>query len=137
MQTILTVIRYPNIKQNLELRSNGMAHQPVWIFEFFISHLYGIAAWQVISKKYNFILWFYFFLQIFDFKTWKIKPTSRKIYFMTGWDNHFLQGFSPSPPSILMGLQITREYTAEELLTHNIDIGEGDGALNGAIFKFF
>ena len=36
---------------------------------------------------YNCILWTSFFLQIFGFKTWKVKITSNKIY----WDNHFLQ----------------------------------------------
>ena len=30
-----------------------------------------------------------------------------------------------------------RDYAADKLLTHNIDIGEGEGGLNGAIFKLF
>ena len=65
-----------------------------WIFHFFLS--WYERACQCISKQYNFIQWFSFSLQIFNFKTWKNKAASHKIY----WDNHFFQK-SPQPlPSI-------------------------------------
>ena len=33
--------------------------------------------------------------------------------------------------------ELHRDHAADKLLTHNIDITEGDGGLDGAIFKFF
>ena len=91
---------YLTIKPKSELRLNGMitpANMDFWIFHF---DLYD-RAWPFI--KYNFILWTSFFLQIFDFKTWKTKTPSYKLY----WDNHFLQKFSPpSFQSMLLGLQL-------------------------------
>ena len=61
--------------------------------------------------------------------------TSQKIY----WDNHPLQSFSP-PPSFNQCWkvwQLHQDYAANKLLTHNIDIGQREGSLNGAIFRFF
>ena len=63
---------------------------------------------------------FFVIINIF-FKTLPLHATTTyKIY----WDNHFLQRFQ-------------RDHAADKLLTHNIDIGEGKGGLNGGNFKFF
>ena len=135
MQTIFTVFRYLTIKQRPELRLNNMVTPAIMDFWTFHSLLIWYnRAWQFIPKKYDFILWSSLFLQIFDFKTWKIKTTSHKIY----WDNHFLQKLSPPPfDQCWWVCKLHRDYAADKLLTHNIDIGEGEGGLNGAMFKFF
>ena len=90
MQTIFTFLN--------KIKQHG------YICHYQFSLTWYDKVWQFISKKYNFILWISFFLQIFGFKTWKIKTTSHKIY----WDNHSLQKLSPPPLwSTLMGLQCT------------------------------
>ena len=77
-------------------------------------------VWPSISKKYNIILWTSFFLQIFDFKIWKIKTTSLKIY----WDNYFLQKFSPSPA--LFSVDWLANYTKTMLGSNYWPITRGD-----------
>ena len=53
----------------------------------------------------------------------------------------FCKSPPPPPPIPFDQCQWTdklhRHYAADRLLTHNIDIGEGEGGLNRAIFKFF
>ena len=66
---------------------------------------------------------------------WSGTTTSHKIY----WQNHFLQRFS-SPPIFDQRWWVSKlhlDHAADKLLTHNIDIGDGEGGLDGAIFKFF
>ena len=135
MRTIFTVISFPTIKQKLDIRSNGMV--TLTTVDFRIFHFLPIRydrAWQLISKKCNLVLWFSFFFQIFDFKTWKIRRTSYKIY----WENRYLQKFS-APPfwSMLMGLQITPRPCCGQITAHNIYIEEREKGLNRAIYKFF
>ena len=101
------------------------------IFQFF-SIIWYDRAWQFISKNNNFILWFSFFLQILDFKTWKIKTTSHKIF----WDNHFLCRFSPPPDQCWWVSKLQQHHAADKLLTHNIDIGEGEGVLMELTLSF-
>ena len=129
MQTIFTVFSYLTIKQKPGLRLNGMVTTAIMDFRIFdILLIWYDRAWQFIPKKYKFILWSSFFLQILDFKTWKIKTTSHKIY----WDN-------PLPPfnHCWWVCKLRRGYAADKLLIHNIDIGEGEGALMEQSFKFF
>ena len=60
--------------------------------------------------------------------------TSRKIY----WNNHFLQTISPPPfDQCWWVCKLHRDHSADKLLTHNIDIKDGEGSLNRDIFKFF
>ena len=101
------------------------------IFQFFLIIWYD-RAWQFISKNNNFILWFSFFLQILDFKTWKIKTTSHKIF----WDNHFLHRFSPPPDQCWWVCKLQQHHAADKLLTHSIDIGEGEGVLMELTLSF-
>ena len=109
---------YLIIKGKPELRINTMVTTAIMDFWFFFS--YGMTVWPSISKKYNIILWTSFFLQIFDFKIWKIKTTSLKIY----WDNYFLQKFSPSPA--LFNVDWLANYTKTMLGSNYWPITRGD-----------
>ena len=122
MQTIFTDLRYLTIKQMPKQRFSSMVIPTIMDFRIFFLLMAYSKAWQFISKKYNFILWVSFFLEIFDFKNWKIKTNSHKIY----WDNYFVQRFFP-PPSFDQRWWICKshwDHAVYELWTHNIDIGE-------------
>ena len=64
------------------------------------------------------------FLQICDFRTWKIKTTSHKTY----WDN--LQ-------SMLMGLEITPRPCCGQITDPKHWYKGEEGGLNEAIFQIF
>ena len=83
----------PNIRQKPELKIKR--HGCTRHYRFLDFSFFPFMEWKSMSmhsKQYNFIQWFSFNLQIFDFKTWKNKATSHKIY----WDYHFFQK-SPQP----------------------------------------
>ena len=123
------------IKQKPELRLNGMVTPPLWIFGFFIFYLYGMTEHgnsflKSIISSYE----LHSFLRYLILKLEKVRQPVTKYIETTNFAK-----VSPSSPfdQCWWVCKLHRDHAAEKLLTHNIDIGERDGDLNGAIFKFF
>lgn len=135
MQTMFTVHRNPTIKEKHKLKLNGMVTAAIMNFQIFHFLLIWYERMTIISEKCNFTLWIWCFLQTFDFKTWIIKTTSKKIH----WDQLFFPKGFPSPTfNQCSGVcKLHQDHAADKLLTNNINIGEREGGLNGAIFKLF
>ena len=92
-------------------------------------------VWQHGNSFLKSITSSYYFPSVRDiWFTWKLRqPVTKYIETTT-----FCKGF-PSPffDQCWWVCKLHQHHAADELLTHNTDIGERDGCLNGAIFKFF
>ena len=107
-----------------------MCHYGFSDFSIFFNYM----VWQHGNSFLKIIISSYDFPSFFRYLILKLEKLRQPVKIF--WDNHFLHRFSPPPDQCWWVCKLQQHHAADKLLTHNIDIGEGEGVLMELTLSF-